>query len=56
MYATTITGSAIWLSAYEVEADMVLFAGKLCDPCLSALEVSRQVLYKSMLPYLVLLL
>ena len=29
------------VNAYEVKAGVVLFAGKLCDPCLGVLEVSR---------------
>jgi len=37
------------VNAYEGKTGMVLFAGKLCDPCLSALRVrvrTKMALYK----------
>ena len=52
--------SQLWrrhlVNAYEGTAGMVLFAGKLCDPCLSALRVcvrTKMALYKyTSLPFL----
>ena len=42
------------MNAYEVNAEMVFIAGKLCDPCLSALKwfVYHSRRYTSALLYL----
>ena len=41
------------MNAYEVKAGMVFIAGKLCDPCLSALKwfVYHARRYTSALPF-----
>jgi len=38
------------VNVYEVKAGNGVIAGNMCDPCLSALEVSRLGVYKSTLP------